>query len=194
LGKAADNLPRIKLRTSFLPRLIKTLIKEIVMSKYTNYNIQIDALLTWFPVRNSDGLKKPRIRMFRAKYNTDDQVFVVGNRIGTLNGQGLDNDDRLDDSPAYPSVVAFTDTGVNENEEFYTEFTVQIENSVKDLRLIFQPSTITPFLLNLRHTQEEDPEFNGTEVSFQGVVTASARGSDLIYIAKRVIGILLPKK
>jgi hypothetical protein len=162
------------------------------MSKYTNYNIQIDALLTWFPVRNSARLKEPRIRVFRAKYNTDDQVFVVGNRIATsFIGKGMDNDDALDASQL---VLASTKTGVNENEVFYTDFQVGLGGSVRDQRLTFQSSTITPFLINLRHTQEEDPEFNGTAVSFQGVVTTNARRSDLIYIAKRVIGILLPKK
>jgi len=153
------------------------------MSIYTNYNIQIDSLLTWFPVKNSARLKEPRMRMCTVKYNTNDQVFVIGNRIGRFIGQGLDNDDALESRNL---VVAFTETGVNENEVFYTDFQVRLGRSVRDQRLIFQSNTITPFLINLRAAQEEDPELNDTAVSFQGVVTASRRRSDLIYLATRI--------
>jgi len=158
------------------------------MSIYTDYSIQVDCLLTWFPVKNSATLKEPKMRMGTYQFKTSDPDFVFSgggtHSFRTHWGRGGLNDDSLEPRRL---VGAFTIIEVDKNEVFTMEILLDLGRSHRNQRLFFQSNTTTPFLINLRAAQEEDPELNDTALSFQGVVTASHRRSDLIYFATHII-------
>jgi hypothetical protein len=160
------------------------------MSIFTNYYIQVDCLLTWFPLRNSAALKGPRVRMDSFRYNADDQPFAIGNRNGRFHGQGLGGSE--DGLESRNLVRAITETGVDKDQVFFIDFEVGLGSSVRKQRLIFPSSTTTPFLFNLRAAQGEDQELNDTAVAFQGVVTAGPRRSQLIYLVIRTFSRISP--
>jgi hypothetical protein len=120
------------------------------------------------------------------RYKADDQPFASGNRNGRFHGQGLGGAE--DGLESRNLVRAITETGVNEDQVFFIDFEVGLGPTVRKQRLIFQPNTITPFLINLRAAQGEDQELNDTAVAFQGVVTAGPRRSQLIYLVTRILG------
>ena len=162
------------------------------MSIFTNYYIQVDCLLTWFPVKNNAALNGPKIRMDTFKYHADDPPFSAGNKAGRFVGQGLGGiDDGLDTRNL---VRAITTTGVNEDQVFFMELEAGLGSTIRKQQLIFQPNTITPFLINIRAAQSEDRELSNTALAFQGVVTAGPRRSQLIYLFTRFVNLLRPEK
>lgn len=162
------------------------------MSIFTNYYIQVDCLLTWFPVKNNAALNGPKIRMDTFKYYADDPPFAAGNKAGRFHGQGLGGiDDGLDSRNL---VRAITTTGVNGDQVFFMEFEAGLGSTIRKQQLIFQPNTITPFLINIRAAQGEDRELRDTALAFQGVVTAGPRRSQLIYQVMRFVSLLRPEK
>ena len=165
------------------------------MSLFTNYRIEIDCLLTWFPVRHSASLREPHIRTDTFSYRADDEPFASGNRAGRFIGQALGGlQDGLDSRNL---VRAITETGVDSNQVFFMDLEVGIGGRIRTRRLSLEAGTTTPFLINLHAAQGEDQELSGTAVAFQGVVTAGRRRSGLIYavarIVSRIVGVPLKR-
>ena len=155
------------------------------MSLLTNYRIDIDCLLTWFPVRHGATLREPGIRMDTFSYAADDQPFASGNKAGRFHVQAPGRqEDSLDSSNR---VRAISETGVDADQVFYMEIEVGLGRTVRTRRVSFPSNSVTPFLINLRAAQGETPELNDTAVAFQGVVTAGRRRSELIYLVARVL-------
>jgi hypothetical protein len=162
------------------------------MSIFTNYSIQVDCLITWFPVRSSARLKEPRIRMDTFRYKADDQPFASGGKQGRFHGQALGG---IDDGLTSTNLVrAITETGVDKDQVFFIEFEIGIGHSVRNQRLMLQSGTITPFLFNLRAAQADDQEVIDTAVAFQGVVTATSRRSELVYDVIRPFLSFFPRR
>jgi hypothetical protein len=157
------------------------------MSVFTNYRIEVDCLLTWFPVRHSASLQEPRIRADTFSYRADDEPFASGNRAGRFIGQALGGpQDGLDSRNLVRSI---TETGVDTDQVFFMDLEVGIGARVRKRRLSLEAGTTTPFLITLHAAQTEDQELSDTAVAFQGVVTAGRRRSGLIYAAARVLSL-----
>jgi hypothetical protein len=158
------------------------------MSLFTNYRIEVDCLLTWFPVRFSASLKEPRTRMSTFSYRADDQPFASGNKAGIFHGQASGGlEDGLD---SHNLVRAITETGVDADQVFFMEIEVGLGRTVRTHRLTLPADTITPFLINVRAAQGEDHELSDTAVAFQGVVTAGPRRSQLVYLVARALSFI----
>lgn len=162
------------------------------MGIFTNYSIQIDCLITWFPVKSSARLKEPKIRMDTFRYWADDQPFASGGKAGRFHGQGLGG---IDDGLTSTNLVrANTETGVDKDQVFIMDFEIGIGRVVRKQQLRLQSNTITPFLFNLRAAQEDNQEIVDTAVAFQGVISASSRRSELIYAVAYSFSRLFPKR
>ena len=59
------------------------------MSLFTRYSLQVEYLLTWFPVRSTAVLKEIRSRAGTFRYINDAQPFSSGNRNVEMLGQQL---------------------------------------------------------------------------------------------------------
>lgn len=161
------------------------------MSIFTNYYIQVECLLTWFPVRNSADLKEPKVRMHRSTYHADDLPFSSGNQEIILIGEGNFYDDSLVSSNlAYSNLII----GVDEHKVFFMDTYLELGRSTRKEHIIFKSNTITPFLFTLLAMPEEDPELNNTAIALQGVVTASPRRSELIYFSMSLLSTISLKK
>jgi hypothetical protein len=164
------------------------------MSVFTNYRIDIDCLITWFPVRHGAALTVPQIRMDTFSQHADDPPFTIGNKIGRF--IALDASLGQDGLDSKGFVRAFTTTGVDANEVFSMELEVGLGRRFRTQQLRLEPNTITPFLMNIRAAPGEDQELADTAATFQGVVTAGPRRSQLLYqvalVVSRVIGLFFP--
>jgi hypothetical protein len=150
------------------------------MSIFTNYSIQVDCLITWFPVKSSARLREPRMRMSSFKYRADDQPFSSGGKAGIFHGEALGG---IDDGLTSTNLVrAITETGVDTDQIFFMDVQLGIGRNVRNERLIIPSNAITPFQFNVRALQEDDQEVTDTAVSFQGVATASRRKSELTFL------------
>jgi hypothetical protein len=149
------------------------------MSTFTNYGIQVECLISWFPVLDSATLKTPRIRMSSFALHADDPVFVAGNHFVTMHGQALGgaSDDGL---IATNAVSGFTDFSVDAAQVFALRLELHIGRRVRQQVLAVPSNAITPFLLTLHAAAEDDPDIVGTAVALQGVVTAGRRRSELL--------------
>ena len=160
------------------------------MGVFTNYRIEVDCLVTWFPVRHGAALKAPLTRMDTFSYRADDQPFASGNKASRFLPQDLGGlQDGLDSQNL---VRAITETGVDGDQVFFMDVEVGLGRVKRTERWSLPSNTTTPFLINVLASQGEDQELRDTAVAFQGVVTAGRRRSELIYLVARAVSRIFP--
>ncbi|MGE0541321.1 MAG: hypothetical protein AB7R89_14195 [Dehalococcoidia bacterium] len=139
----------------------------------TAHNIEVDWLLTWFPIRAGAALDGVRIRGGTFRHRNTDAVFAAGNQQTHMLGQG--GGSATGDPLAHQNAVhAFITVGVSADRTFQADLEVVIGRSRRRQRLVLQPDTRTPFMMNVP-AGGNDPIVQGTAVSFQGVFSASHR-------------------
>jgi len=159
------------------------------MSLFTNYRIDIDCLITWFPVRHGAALTVPQTRMDTFSYHADDPPFTVGNLAGRF--IALDPSLGQDGLDSAGFVRAITETGVDANEVFFMDLEVGLGGRFRTKRLSLESNTVTPFLMSIRAAPGEGHELADTAATFQGVITAGPRRSQLVYQVARVLSRLI---
>lgn len=145
------------------------------MSTFTNYGIEVDCLITWFPVRDSADLKTPRIRSAKFVHHADD--FLPNTGVITTHGQGGGG---FEDELTSQHVFGQTDFSVDADQVFLLALYLQIGRKRKTRRMAVPSNAITPFLLIVRSSDEDNREIAGTAVALQGVITAGRRRSKFL--------------
>jgi len=154
----------------------------------SNYRIDIDCLITWFPVRHGAALNVSQTRMDTFSYQVDDPPFTIGNLFGRFIAGDVSLQDGLDTGGF---VRAITETGVDANQVFFMDLQVGVGRRVRTKRLSFEANTVTPFLINIRAAPGEAVELADTAATFQGVVTAGRRRAELVYQVARLVSRLV---
>ncbi len=152
--------------------------------EFLAYNLEIEWLLTWFPIRSTATLKEVRIRGGTLKHKSNDPPFGVGNRVVHLLAQvGTGEGDSL----APEEVVrAYIDVGVRSDGMFDANLQVYIGPTNRSKSLVLRPDTKTPFMINVR-PGGDNPVVKDTAAVFQGLFTANPRLS-LMDLAVRIVG------
>ena len=148
------------------------------MSVFTRYSLQVEWLLTWFPVRSTAFLKETRIRAGTFRFVNDEGKFPLGEATILLLGQGFGEEgDPLEKDK---NVMAFAEIRVDKDEFFSVEFEAKIGRAVFEVtrkqHFIFRPDVTLPFLINVQ-AHPEDQALKDTMMAFQGVVTTGPRVS-----------------
>lgn len=148
-------------------------IADLFSKFLTSYSLEAEALLTWFPTRSNASLKEARMRGGTFRHSIKDKDFELGPfgeavRVVHFLGQGGHEDPLAPDN----RVVAFIEIGVNQDGVFETELELAIGPTKRNKRILLQPDTRTPFMINLP-AAGGDEIVKDTAAVLQGVFTAS---------------------
>ena len=135
------------------------------MSVFTRYTIELECLLTWFPLNSSAGLKAPVVIAKTYRYSSDDPPFVAGNAVINT----IQRPEPLPDSAA-----AFVEVGVDQDNIFFVEIELQIGGAVRKRRLECRPDTTTPVMTHVS-SNADDGESRDTALAFQSVILCGPR-------------------
>lgn len=137
------------------------------------YGLEIQWLLTWYPIRATAEIAAPRIRGGAILIKNSDGVFAAGNREVFLLGQALGpGDEGLAQDNA---VRAFADVGVSgPAREFDATFEVGIGQAIQRKRYTLPPDLRVPVLINVTSGGDETV-VHDTAVAFQAVITSGPR-------------------
>jgi hypothetical protein len=149
------------------------------------YDLEIQWLLTWYPVRGTADIAAPRIRGGVIRIKNSAAVFDAGNRDNFFLGQKLGPGDEA--LAPDNEVRAFADVGVSgPAREFDATFEVAIGRAIQRKRYTFPPDSRVPVLINVTSGADE-PVVHDTAVALQAVVTAGRRFG-LIDVLTSVVG------
>ena len=137
------------------------------------YRLEIEWLLTWFPLHERASIDKPRMRGGTIRHLNSDPTFAIGNRDIVTAGQKLNpNDEELAPNG---SVVAFIDIGVaGPLNEFDVAIQVNVGGSSQRRHLLVPPDRRIPLMINVPG-HRGDELFRDTAAVFQAVVTTGHR-------------------
>ena len=136
------------------------------------YVVDVDWLLTWFPVKSSSSLNRVKIRGGAFRHRST--VLAGSGAVRHTMGNGQDDDDPIAFSD---EVIASITVDVDENVLFTVELTVGIRASgvltqrIKQFRL--DENVRLPFMLNVPAPHDDDRLTGDTVVSFQGIFVTS---------------------
>ena len=132
--------------------------------------LEVEALLTWFPIRSTAVLKEVRMRGVTIKHTTSEGVFQAGNRAGLMIGQGL----APGEDPLAPggAVRAFVEVGLDDDMNFELDWELDLGRARTTKLLRVLPGTRTPFTMNLK-ALDTDESLTGSAVVLQGVITTT---------------------
>lgn len=137
------------------------------MSIFTRYTIELECLLTWFPLNSSARLKAPVVIAKTYRHRSDDPPFSAGSAvIHTI----------APPEPLPNAAAAFVEVGVDHGEVFFVEIELQIGGAVRKRRLECRPDTTTPFMINVS-SKADDGESRDTALAFQSVILCGPRFS-----------------
>lgn len=136
------------------------------------YNLEIEWLLTWFPITSSAPLKEVRMRGGTLRHvNTGPEAIRASGALHSL-GQGLAGDG--DVLAVNRLVSANINIFLTPDKVFQSELSVSIGRSSRRKFLVLRPDTRTPVMLTM-HAAGDDPAIEDTVVALQVVFTASNR-------------------
>ncbi|MBA3871822.1 MAG: hypothetical protein H0X30_21965 [Anaerolineae bacterium] len=69
-----------------------TSVEDLITRLLTGYSLEVEALLTWFPITPAADIREPRMKGISTTYSTSDSVFKVGNAAGLFLDQLATND------------------------------------------------------------------------------------------------------
>lgn len=148
------------------------------------YRLEIEWLLTWFPIQSGANLDEQRTRSGVIRHRNTEAVFEAGNRETHLLGQGA----RGTGDPLAPGnrAVAFIEAGTDRDSLFIVHLEVTLGAAVRRKSLLIRPDTVTPFMANV-DARSDDRELQGTALSLHGVITAGQR-PHLLRLVASVLG------
>lgn len=153
---------------------------------FESYAVEVEWLLTWYPMTSGANLSEPRIRGGTIRHKNTDPPFTVDNRAVALLGQaGTGTGDGLAPNNA---VRAFVDVGVDPlSRVFRVELTAHIGNAAPRAKsFVLPPNSRVPFLINVVGRADDDI-VRDTGAAFQGVVTTGHRAG-LADVVSRLFG------
>jgi len=154
------------------------------MSYFTRYIMEIECLLTWYPLRTSARLKMPVLRSHSSKYVSDDPGWNGGlTAKGVTISSGL-NPDKED--PLSGDVLAILETRVDTDEIFFVEIDAMIGRTSRRQRVVCRPGVATPVLINVSASMN-DEALKDTALTVQCVLTSGPRASLSSIVANNLL-------
>jgi hypothetical protein len=140
------------------------------------YGLEIEALMMWFPTKSSASLKEVRMRNYTFRHFSTDREFSVGvfgerNEIIHPLGEQSDDEDTLTSDNSVRALLGVT---VNHNGIFEVDIELIIGKSTRRKRLVLEPDTKIPFMINLK-AGAHDGLNKDTAVTLQGIFTTTPR-------------------
>ena len=151
-------------------------------SYFTTYSLDVELLLTWFPLTTDASLKEPRMIGLNAKFSTKD--------FPPLTAQGLRLDGGNPQSLIAFTVAAFAEIRVNSDGIFEADLELDIGGARRKKLLQLPANTRSPFMINLS-APGDDQLTQHTAAVFQGVFTTTPLPSLLVEVSaitKRIFG------
>jgi hypothetical protein len=148
-----------------------------ILADLTQYRVEIDAFLAWFPTKSVSLLDQPRMRNATFSHSTADAPFWVGGvgqpvKETRVLGWPTSSEDALD--LGYEGAIGFLKLSLNEQLTFELEVLLQVGAARASKRLVLEADKITPFMVNVA-AAEGDDTLKFTAATLHGVVTAGPR-------------------
>jgi hypothetical protein len=141
-----------------------------------NYRLEVEWLLTWFPIRPTGNLSEARIRGGTGRHSITDFGTGLGGGVSTTYMLGMGAAGQGDALAANNAVRGFITIRVTPDKIFEAELEVAIGGRSRKATLVLQPETRTPFMLNVEAAGNEEIVAD-TAVVLQGVFTTGQRFS-----------------
>jgi hypothetical protein len=146
----------------------------------TSYRLEVEWLLTWFPIQGNSAIDNQKTRGGTFHYLNTDDPFAAGNGLVHLLGQGPQAPFAFGDALSSNNVaLAFITVTVNQDDVFSLALEAHLGKNVRHSSLLAPPNVRLPFMLNIIHPAG-DRETEGTALSLYGTITTAKRPLDLI--------------
>lgn len=147
-----------------------------IIAELTQYTIEIDAVLAWYPTKSESLLDQPRMRNATVSFSSSDETFWLGGTkpTGTLIrslGGVTETEDAL--SLAEYAMAGFLSLSLNEHWTFELEVAVNLGNNEAKKKLVIDAEKVVPFMVNVAADVNDPLKFSSA--TLQGVVTTGPR-------------------
>ena len=134
-------------------------------SPFTTYSLDVEVLLTWFPLTSDARLKVPRMQGNASTYSNKDILPGHPAQYVTLDG----NSNALF---ANGGVSAFAQIRVTADSVFDVDVQLYVGGQNRSQRFLIPANTRVPFMIDVT-AAENDEVARDTAAVFQGVLTGS---------------------
>jgi hypothetical protein len=146
-----------------------------IINSFTAYVIEIEWLLTWFPIQDNAAIDAQRTRSGRVVYRSADEPFASGNGSSLLLGQGPQAPFTFGDPISTNNVAHGSITlGLNQDELFVVTIEARLGQASQIRTLLAPPKTLFPFMINVV-PRANQREVHGTALSLHGTITTGKR-------------------
>jgi hypothetical protein len=148
-----------------------------ILADLTQYRVEIEAFLAWFPTKSVSRLDQPRMRNATFSHSSADALFWVGGvgqsvKETRVLGWPTSSEDALD--LGYEGATGFLTLSLNQQLTFELKVLLQVGAAHASKRLVLEEDKITPFMVNVA-ASEDDDTLKFTAATLHGVVTAGPR-------------------
>jgi len=151
-----------------------------VLAELTQYRVEIEALLAWFPTKIESRLKQPQLRNTTFRHSSVETMFWVGwpgqrhTEKRVLGWSSGTEDALVLGDEEQQSATGSLLLSLNEQAAFELEIMLQLGAVQASKRLVLEPDTITPFMVNVAADVQDDIR-RFTAATLHGVAAALPR-------------------
>ena len=156
-----------------------------IINSFTAYGIQIEWLLTWFPIQANSAIDAQRTRAGKISYNSTDEPFASGNAALVLLGQGPQAPSAFGDPLSTNNVAGgFITVGLNQEELFALTIEARLRQARQIRSLLAPANALLPFMINVV-ARGNQPDVEGTALSLHGTITTGRRPAGSVDLYRR---------